>query len=76
VARENGLDEKVITACLLRDIAIAGPAPLIHDIAPGDDQRHLAEQLPVRLPAPRAELADPWSAGKHETGQSIGWART
>ena len=30
VARENGLDEKVITACLLHDIAIAGLLPANH----------------------------------------------
>jgi hypothetical protein len=44
VARASGLDEKVVVACLLHDIAIAGLLSASHgywDLAPGHDQRHL-----------------------------------
>jgi hypothetical protein len=52
MARENGLDEMVITACLLHDIAVIAllsanhgyrrrggtEAPLVHDVTAGDHQ--------------------------------------
>ena len=54
VARENGLDEKVIMACLLHDIAIAGLVPANHGY------------WGAQLVAPYVDEEVAWAIEKHE----------
>jgi hypothetical protein len=54
VARENGLDEKVITACLLHDIAIAGLLPANHGY------------WGAQMVGPYVDEEVAWSIEKHE----------
>jgi hypothetical protein len=54
VARENGLDEKVIMACLLHDIAIAGLLPANHGY------------WGAQLVAPYVDEEVAWAIQKHE----------
>ena len=79
VAREHGLDEKVIMACLLHDIAIAGRLAGGAHVADDD----LAEQLPVgppaqvwmaqrrSWPAPSRVSAVPGHADRPRPGRSV-----
>jgi hypothetical protein len=66
VARENGLDEKVITACLLHDIAIAGLLRADHGY------------WGAQLVAPYVDEEVAWAIEKHEAlryfpDQSVGY---
>ena len=54
MARENGLDEKVIMACLLHDIAIAGLVPANHGY------------WGAQLVAPYVDEEVAWAIQKHE----------
>jgi hypothetical protein len=67
VARENGLDEKVITACLLHDIAIAGLISANHGY------------WGAQMVAPYVDEEVAWAIEKHEAlryfpDESVGYA--
>src|SRR6266481_755335 len=67
VARENGLDEKVIMACLLHDIAIAGLLPANHGY------------WGAQLVAPYVDEEIAWAIEKHEAlryfaDESVGYS--